>query len=245
MSERVPVEDPLPEGVQPQPVEDPLPLRVEVRMDYHCPYSQRVVAWLDDLGPTIVDVRYRFFALEQVNHDPDATAWRIWEQPLDYVQYRDRQDRRGLAAFLATAILEATEPDALVRRFRRTVYAARFEARLDISDFAVLATAADAAGAAGGALARGFGDASQVAAARAHIAADWAAARAPWRIFGVPTLSLGDAPPVYLRLAGLVSPEDGPRLLESILTFRAASPGVLELKEPERAEPDQGVPGNP
>ena len=243
MSEMVPATpDPgRPEWAQPPPV----PLRVEIWMDYHCPYSHRVVAWLDDLGPTIVDVHYRFFALEQVNHDPDATAWRIWEQPLDYVQYRDRQHRRSLAAFLATAILEATEPDAVVRRFRRAVYAARFEAREDISDLAVLAAAADAAGGAHGALARGFGDASQVAAARARIAADWYAARAPWRIFGVPTLTLADAPPIYVRLAGLVAPKDGPRLLESILTFRAAAPGVLELKQPERVEPGQGVPGNP
>lgn len=109
----------------------------------------------------------------------------------------------------------------------------------------MLAAAADAAGAAHGALARGFGDASQVAAARARIAADWAVAQARWRIFGVPTLSLGDAAPVYLRLAGLVAPADGPRLLKSILTLRDEAPGVLELKQPERAEPDQIVPGKP
>lgn len=46
-------------------------------MDYHCLDSHRAVAWLDDLGPKMVDVHYRFFALEQVNRDPDATAWRI------------------------------------------------------------------------------------------------------------------------------------------------------------------------
>jgi hypothetical protein len=173
-------------------------------MDYHCPYSHRAVAWLDDLGPGVVDVRYRFFALEQANHDPEAALWRLWEQPLDYPQYRGRQDRRALGPFLATAILEADETPDVVRRFRRAVYDARFVARADISDPDVLATAADLAGAAPDAIRRGFADPALVAAARRHIATDWAAARAPWQVFGVPTLVVDDAPPVYLRLAAAV-----------------------------------------
>jgi hypothetical protein len=217
------------------------PVRAELFMDYHCPYSHRVVAWLDELGPGVADVRYRFFALEQVNHDPEAVLWRLWEQPLDYPQYRGRQERRALGSFLATAILEAVEAPGVVRRFRRALYEARFVARADISDLDVLGAAADLAGAAPDMIRRGFADPALVAAARERIAADWAAARDPWQVFGVPTLVIGDAPPVYLRLAAAVPPAGGGALWDALLAFRAAAPGILELKQPPRApEPAPG-----
>jgi hypothetical protein len=213
------------------------PVRIEVFMDYHCPYSHRVVGWLDALGPELVTVRYRLFALEQVNHDPEAAAWRLWEQPLDYPHDRDRPHLRALAAFLATTILEATEDPGVVRRFRGAVYAARFEDHADISDLGVLSAAADAAGVAPGRLAAAFADPDRLAAGRSRIAADWAAARAPWRVFGVPTLRFDDEAPIYLRLAGPVPAPDGRRLLRSLVDFRAAAPGIVELKQPELAPP--------
>ena len=213
------------------------PLAVEVFMDYHCPYSHRVVCWLDDLVAGLVDVRYRLFALEQVNQDPDATTWRIWDQPLDYVQYRDRQDRRSLAAFLVTAIAEATAADpAVARRLRRAIYAARFEDRLDISEPAVLEAAAVTAGLPPGWVAGSLADPALVERARTRLADDWAVARAPYLVFGVPTIVAGDQAPVYVRLAGSIPPADGVALLAAFRAFREAAPMILELKEPERAE---------
>jgi hypothetical protein len=209
------------------------PVPIEVFMDYHCPYSYRAVAWLDDLGPGIVDVRHRFFALEQVNHDPDATAWRIWEQTLDYAQYRDRQDRRSLAAFLATAVLEASEPGDVGRRFRRAVYAARFDDRADISDLVVLERAAGAAGVGPGRLASLLGDQATVNGARQRIADDWAAARSPYLVFGVPTLLMDGRPPAYMRLAAPIPAADGLAFLNAFRAFREAAPTVIEIKEPD------------
>ncbi|MBF8289394.1 MAG: DSBA-like thioredoxin domain, partial [Chloroflexi bacterium] len=202
-------------------------------MDYHCPYSQRVVLWLDDLGPERVAVRHRLFGLEQVNRDPGATDWRLWEQPLDYIQYRERQDRRSLAAFLATAIVEANEARGVAARFRRAVYEARFQDRADISDLMLLDSLAAAAGAAAGRVADGFSRPAELATARVRIADDWAAARSSFAIFGVPTLGVGGARPFYLRLAGPVEPADGPAVLDALLDFRSEVPGVLELKLPE------------
>ena len=214
------------------------PAQVEVFMDYHCPYSHRVVCWLDDLEAGLVEVRYRLFALEQVNHDPDATAWRIWEQPLDYAQYRGRQDRRSLASFLATAIIEADVPDAgTLRRFRRALYAARFEDRLDISDPAVLEGAAVGAGLAAGWLRDALGDEARTGPARRRIADDWAAARSPYLVFGVPTVVLGNEPPVYLRLTTAIGPAEGAALWSAFRACRATAPMVVELKEPERIPP--------
>lgn len=208
------------------------PVAVELFMDYHCPYSHRVVAWLDDLGPERVEVRHRLFGLEQVNRDPTATDWRLWEQPLDYRHYRDRQDRRPLAAFLATAIVEAGEPPDVARRFRRAVYAGRFGERSDITDVDILDGAARAAGAAPDRVRDGLRDQTVLVGARRRIADDWAAARSDFAIFGVPTLRIGAASPFYLRLARPVEPADGQARLEALLAFRRLAPEVLELKLP-------------
>ena len=215
------------------------PVPVEVFMDYHCPYSHRVICWLDDLGPDLAEVRFRFFALEQVNRDPDASAWRIWEQPLDYEHYQERPDRRALAAFLATAAVEAAFPadPGVSRRFRRAVYAARFEGHLDISDLAVLDDAGVAAGLPGGWIAAALADATLTSEGRSRIAADWASARSPYLVFGVPTLLLADGAPVYLRLTAPIPPADGPAFLAAFLAFRRAAPGVLEFKQPEPSGP--------
>jgi hypothetical protein len=217
------------------------PRAVELFMDYHCPYSHRATAWLDGLPADLVTVSHRLFALEQVNRDPTATAWRLWEQPLDYVHYRERQDRRPLAAFLATAILEATEPPEVVTRFRLGVYAARFEQGGDIADLDVLDGVALAAGVARGRLGEGLADPTQAAAARQRIADDWAGSRAEYATFGVPTLRIDGGVPFYLRLAGPVDPASGAAFLTAILDFRAAAPGVLELKVPERVAESGGA----
>ena len=83
----------------PDPVPDPQPgspVTVHAFVDFHCPYSYRVVAWLDDLGPERVAVRHHLFAIEQVNRYPTATEWRLWEQPLDDRHWRDMPERHPL-----------------------------------------------------------------------------------------------------------------------------------------------------
>ena len=212
------------------------PVGIEVFMDYHCPYSYRAVSWLDDLGPDVVQVHYRLFALEQVNRDADAAEWRIWEQSTDYQQYRDRQDRRSLASFLATAIVEDHAGAAISRRFRRAVYAARFEDRLDISEPALLDAAGVKAGLLPGWVGEALADKGRTDQARQRLADDWAAARSPFLVFGVPTLVLEEQAPVYLRLAAPIPPDEGASFLAAFRAFRAAAPGVLELKQPERVE---------
>ena len=212
------------------------PIDVELFIDYHCPYSQRVFAWLDALVPGRVRIRHRLFSLEQVNVDASAIEWRLWEQPLDYAQYRGRQRRRSLAAFLATAIVEAAEPPEVTRRFIRALYSARFEERADISDDEVLERAATAAGAEGHRVLDGLADLRSVASARRRIAEDWAAARAEYAIFGVPTLRIDGSRPFYLRLGRMLGADEGAGFLDALLTFRAAAPDVLELKVAEAHE---------
>lgn len=220
---------------------EPAVLPITVWYDYHCEYSRRAVAWLDGLGTDRVLPMYRAFPREQVNHDPAAETWRIWEQPLDYEHYRGRPQRRALAAFLATEVLATTESPATMCRFREAVYAARFDRLADISDPAVLARAAASAGA-GSAGAHGeilqaaLGDESTLARARRKLADDWAAARAEWLIFGVPTFQFPEGAPFYLQLER--APEPGAEsedLLRRLVDLRTAAPYLIELKVPERS----------
>lgn len=212
------------------------PLDLTVWYDYHCPYSYRAAEWLIGLGPDHVRPRFRPFPLEQVNRDATATAWRLWEQPLDYVHYRERQDRRPLAAFLATAVLEELEPPAVIDRFRLAVYRARFDDLADISDVDRLVRLAADAGADGRRLARAMGDAPSLTAARAELAQAWHDARSQYAIFGVPTLQPSGERPFYLRLDRPVEPAAARDLLDRVIGLRRDAPLVIELKLPDPAE---------
>lgn len=212
------------------------PLDLTVWYDYHCPYSHRAVEWLIGLGPGRVRPRFRPFPLEQVNRDATATEWRLWEQPLDYVHYRERQDRRPLQAFLATAVLEAQEAPEVVDRFRLAVYRARFDDAADISAVDLLVRLAGEAGADARRLAGALADEGALATARAGLATAWTDARATWEIFGVPTLEPDGEPPYYLRLERLVEPgSEAVALLGNVMSLRREASLVLEVKVPERA----------
>jgi predicted DsbA family dithiol-disulfide isomerase len=214
--------------------DDERPLDLTVWYDYHCPYSHRAVEWLIGLGPDRVRPRFRPFPLEQVNRDATASTWRLWEQPLDYIHYRERQDRRPLHAFLATAVLEASEEPDVVDRFRLAVYRARFDAKADISDVDLLVRLAGVAGADDRHLARAMADEAALTAARAGLATAWTEARSTWEIFGVPTLEPAGARPFYLRLERLVVPgSEEIDLLERIMGLRREASLVLELKLPD------------
>lgn len=215
----------------------PRPLELTVWYDYHCPYSDRAVAWLLGLGPQRVALRFRPFPLEQVNRDPTATEWRLWEQRLDYVHDRERQHRRPLHAFLATAVLEAVETPPVVERFRLAVYRARFDDRADITDLALLARLADGAGADGARLRAAFASEPALAPARATLAEAWRDARSEYAIFGVPTLQPDDEPPFYLRLERDVGPgAEASDLFDRLIGLRREAPFVLELKVPDRID---------
>jgi hypothetical protein len=202
--------------------------------DVHCPYSDRVLAWLADLGRDLVEPTYRVFPLEQVNHDPSARLWRIWEQSLDYDHYQARPDRRAFLAFVAILLAERVAPRDTVDAFRLLVSRARHGMGLDISGRDLLLELAGDSGVDASALGRALEDPAAVDEARVRIAADWADARGEYEIFGVPTLRVAGVPPFYLRLDRVPRGDDARELLASIRDFGGRLPQVLEIKVPER-----------
>ena len=217
------------------------PLELDVFFDYHCPYSERAIRWLELLGPERIRPRYLFFPLEQVNRDAAASEWRLWEQPLDYGHYRGRQDRRALPSFLVTALLEADEMPEVVSRFRLAVLDARFREAADLSDLALLRRVAADAGADAARLEAALADPVRVATARKRIADDWREARSEYLIFGVPTLRPHEGAPFYLRLERGPGPEEAVGLFDRLIELRRAAPFLVELKVPERTIIPQAV----
>lgn len=216
-------------------VPDPTPFPLTVYYDVHCPYSDRVLAWLAELGRGLVLPTYRTFPLEQVNHDPTARVWRIWDEPLDYEHYQGRQDRRALPAFVAILLAERVASRDAVDAFRLLVSRARHGMGRDISDPELLLELAGDTGVDPTALGAVLADPAAVADARARIAADWADARGEYEIFGVPTLRVDGVPPFYLRLERVPRGDEARELLESIRAFGERLPQVLEIKVPERS----------
>lgn len=217
-------------------------IELELFYDYQCVYSNRVTHWLDALEVGTVEVVGRQFAQEQINRDPAAATWRLWEQPLDYEHHEGHARSRALAASLATASIEASETTEIARQFRLAVFEARWTDRRDVSDPTVLVELAAAVGADSAALAdmlagSGRSGAGRQEAARARIAADWAAARSDFAIFGVPTLRWDGHAPVYLRLDHTPDPDEGAELFACIVNLRERFPLVLELKVPPLADP--------
>lgn len=210
------------------------PLRLTVFYDVHCPYSDRVLAWLAELGRDLVDPVYRVFPLEQVNRDPSASGWRFWEQPLDYEHHEGRSERRALLAFLAILLAERIATVEAVDRCRLLVSRARHGLGRNITERDLLLELAGEAGVDAGGLAGLLAHDASVAWARNRIAADWADARGEYEIFGVPTLRLDGVPPFYLRLERVPRGRPARDLLDSIRDFGERLPQVLEIKVPER-----------
>lgn len=213
---------------------------LDVWIDYHCPYCRRAVEWLEKLAPAVARPRFRLFALEQVNRDPSATDWRLWDQPLDYEHYRGRQERRPLASFLVTAHLETAAPSCLAP-FRRLVYEARFDEGRDIASVEVVAELAGRAGASAAEAAAFLADPGRQVEARARIRDDWMAARDDYATFGVPTLRLDGRRPFYLRLAAVPSGEEARELWERLTVLDERAPYLVELKRPDPVPGKEGA----
>jgi predicted DsbA family dithiol-disulfide isomerase len=162
-------------------------------------------------------VNWKYFSLEQVN-SKEGPYWKLWEQPEDYAS-------RGRNAFRA-AEAARKQGDARFEAFHHALLKARHVDRRDITDKAVLAEVAEAAGLD---VAR-FNEDMSSGEAMAKLAADHTFAVENLSVFGTPTLVFPDGKPVFVKMMPPPSAEDSARVFDEVRQVAEGRPEIKEIK---------------
>lgn len=188
-------------------------MHVNVFFDYTCPYSYRVLTWIDAvvLSGGDVDVCWRTFSLKEANHDHDSPS------PFD-----DREI--SSISVLALALAHAAR-NAEFDRYHRSVFEAmhRDGHRLGEGELMALAAAAGV-------------DVATFDQQRSRwltaVAQDHREGVVRYGVFGTPSLVLEDGEVVFVKLAS--TPQRGQELAlwESLCTVAQCYPEVVEIKRP-------------
>jgi predicted DsbA family dithiol-disulfide isomerase len=197
-------------------------IRLEVWVDYSCPYAYRAAVWLSWVKRIYGDkltLEWHSFPLEQVNSIQGA-EWKLWEQPDDYRS-------RGLWAFRAAEAAKAQGPEAF-ERFHMALFQARHEERRDISDRAVLADLAREAGLDANRFQQDLADRSLMA----RIGEDYEQGVQQHGIWGTPTLVFNGRSAAYLKLQSAPPADDAVSFFDDLVQMVDRRPYVVEVKRP-------------
>lgn len=170
--------------------------QITLHFDYRCPYSNRLTRVLMEATEQRPDVqvRWRYFSLEQLNASDDD--WKIWEQPLDYALVEDSPfAMRMLRSFLAS-YAASLQGEAAFRRFHLMLFSARHDEKKVMSDPGVILDVARQAGLDMDT----FEQTWQSQAGRDRLRRDHTSGQ-KLGISGVPSLVVNDSEPAYVRLA--------------------------------------------
>jgi predicted DsbA family dithiol-disulfide isomerase len=200
---------------------------VDVYFDFSCPYVHSAAAWLREvnsqLGDRPIEIRWKFFPLEQVNAPADADV-PIWELPPDR-RSRGRDSlhaaaaarRQGGEAFerFHAALLALKHDEGQDHGKRSTLNEAASRARLDLTRFA--ADLDD----------RGL---------LKEIESDYLAGREELGVFGTPTFVFANGQSAYLQLMPTPPPEEAVAFwLDFVRDVRDRS-YLREIKRPRRPQ---------
>jgi predicted DsbA family dithiol-disulfide isomerase len=197
------------------------PINFDVFFDYLGPFVYRVAGMLDEVhssGARLIDVRWRYFSLTQVNSKNDG--WTLWDAP-------GSETVRGRLAFHAA---EAARRQGRFHDLHMPLLLARHRERLDLDDETVIERVAADAGL----------DLERFAAdLRAPdildaVARDHREAIAEHGVFGTPTFVFADGASAYVRLAGPVEGGDAVQVFDRLISIAAGEPRILEIKRPRR-----------
>jgi predicted DsbA family dithiol-disulfide isomerase len=195
---------------------------MDVYFDYACPFAWAAQVWLDDVKAELgddVDVRWRFFPLEQANaSDPD---FRVWEQPNDGTSSTLRPiqavwaaKQQGEEAFtkMHAALFRKRHVEGRNLAGQQVLEAAAEEAGLDLDRFRE-DLASDAV--------------------FAEIEADFTHARENLHVFGTPTIVFDNNEGAYLKLNFQAMPEDPVEFFRDFVRTVRDRPSVIEIKRPK------------
>lgn len=195
--------------------------KMDVYFDYACPYAWAAQLWLDEVQDELgdmVDITWRFFPLEQVNHsDPD---FRLWASPAN----GSNSTLRSFQAFHA-ARMQGGEN---LRRFHAAMFRKRHEEGRNLGRQQVLESVAVEAGLD---LPR-FRQDLESDAVLADIERDYTEAQNEHQVFGTPTIVFSNGEAAYLKLDPQNIPEDPVTFFHEFVSVVRDRPEVIEIKRP-------------
>lgn len=206
------------------------PTKLTVFFDFLCPFAYRTSQWLGQVqehyGERLA-IDWRFFSLEQINAPADSD-WQIWAQEEDYQPLRGgKPENRALLAFWAAAAARR-QGLAPFERFRRALYDARHQDRLDFSRRTAISAVAARVGLDVDRFEADFADRALLDALRS----DHEAAVGTYRAFGVPTICYDAENAVYLKLGQVPPPDDAVALFDELRTSITSRRWLAEIKRP-------------
>lgn len=203
------------------------PVSIAVYFDFLCPVSYRASRWIDNLQEQLGDtlqVDWRYFSLEQVNA-PEDTGWYIWEQPEDYESVTGRGPRsRALLAFWSAEAARQQGPQAF-DRFRKLLYRARHEDRLDFSQRANIMPIAEQAELDMQRFEHDFANRELLDILRRDHAAG-----AAQKVFGVPTISFNERDILFVKLMQVPPAEEAVPLFNDLRDSFEKRSWLAEIK---------------
>jgi predicted DsbA family dithiol-disulfide isomerase len=198
--------------------------RITVYYDYTCPYSYRVLRWLETVKQTGRELTliWRTFSLKEVNRRAEDDSF-LADTPVQSVSILALMLAKAAQAH-GTEVFERYHEAAFEamqgqhRRLERPdVLSLAREAGLDVDRF----------------------ETEGVERLRKWLAAvrtDHREGVARWKVFGTPTLVFQDEMAAYLKFTAVPrSPEEAAEVLDALLCLARCHPELVEIKYPQAA----------
>jgi predicted DsbA family dithiol-disulfide isomerase len=198
-------------------------LELDFFLDIRCPYAYQSALWIQEVANIYgedLDLRWRFFSLEQINRkEPD---WNIWEQNPDLVN--------SLWFFLVAAAVLKKYGQAGLGRFYLAAGKALHERGQNISDKQTLIDAAINAGIDPRVLEAVF--TGEDTSGYEFLKNEHSFAVDNYGTFGVPTLVFEERDAVYLKMMPKPSSDRALEVFQHVLLSVMVDKNVIELKRP-------------
>lgn len=196
------------------------PTKVEVYIDYVCPWAYRGALWLKELKAQLGDdlqIDWKFFSLEQVNA-AEGDAWKVWHQPASHLT-------KGFIGFRGAIAARRQGEDA----FEKFHYA-WFEARHGERRRAVPHDVAESIGLDMEQFARDFDDPDLFK----ELACDHEHGVKEYGVFGTPTFVFENGENAYFQIREIPAPNDAVTYWNEFKHIVADRPTFQEIKRPYR-----------
>jgi predicted DsbA family dithiol-disulfide isomerase len=198
-------------------------MKIEVYYDYLCPYTYRLFTLLQNIREQLnegIDIEWKAFSIEQQNSKkgPEFNLWDHSEHP-----------SLGIPALIASKAAKNQGED-LFLMFHQAVFKAKHEEFKNISSSDALTDIAQKAGLDVDQFSRDLVKTET----RQAVGQDHLYGKKHHNLFGVPTLTVFDKMPVYIKITSIPdSNEEQKALFELITQVAVKRPYLAEIKRPE------------